>query len=311
MIYNLVTLNNLRQWLNLSSSVDLSFLHSLQLSVSDAIKNYCQREFVVKNVIEHYSGSGRRILILENSPIYINAANDNFTLSINAERLFTSEDIVDASDYAVESRRGIIKTDFTIPWGNNNIQVDYYSGISRFTILAGQNDTIDISDSGGTDAIILTAGNYSAEDFQSEVESKLNASVTLNGTYTVLFTFEAGLWKISADESFSLLFGNGINVVKSFAPLMGFLKGNNFIGETEYISDGNFGLPNDITLAAQKLVHHWFKDSGQGEGIDHLKRKVISGGSGGGTATLEYVRDELPADVKLILDHYRIKHVIV
>jgi len=310
MIYNLVTINNLREWLNISSDTDMSFLEALRFSVSSVVKNYCQRNFITKDLTEDYSGTGQRILILENSPIYINAANDNFSLSIDPERAFLTESIIETTDYVVESRKGILRTDFTIPWGNNNIRISYTSGISRFIVLTGQNDTIDISDTGGLDAIVLTPGFYSAEDFLDEISAKLNASIILNGTYTVFYSHESGLWKISTGETFSLLFGDGINVIKSFGSLLGYKLGNDFSGDTEYISNGNFGLPDDITLAAQKLVHHWLKDSGQGEGTDHLKRKIVSGGSGGGAATLEYVRDELPLDVRLILDHYRIKHVI-
>lgn len=310
MIYSLVTVNNLREWLNISSGTDMSFLRDLQSSVSSVIRNYCQRDFITKDLVEDYSGSGQRLLILENSPVYTNAANDNFTLSIDPERAFLTESIIKTTDYVIESRKGIIRADFTFPWGNNNIRVIYTSGISRFIVLTGQNDTIDISDIGGLDAIVLTPGFYSAEDFRDEISSKLNASIILTGTYSVFYSHQSGLWNILADENFSLLFGDGINVVKSFGSLLGYKLGNNFIGESQYVSDGNFGLPDDITLAAQKLVHHWFKDSGQGEGTDHLKRKIVSGGSGGGSATLEYVRDELPADVELILNHYRIKHVI-
>jgi len=310
MIYNLVTVNNLREWLNLSSDIDISFLKGLQSSVSSVIRNYCQRAFITKDLTEDYSGAGQKLLILENSPVYVNAANDNFILSIDSERAFLSESIIETTDYVIEARKGIIRADFTIPWGNNNVRVNYSSGISKFIILVGQNDTIDISDTGGLDAIVLTPGFYSAEDFRDEISTKLNASAILNGTYIVFYSHETGLWKISAGETFSLLFGTGINVVKSFGSLLGYKLGNDFIGESEYVSDGNIGLPDDITLVAQKLVHHWFKDSGQGEGTDHLKRKIVSGGSGGGSATLEYVRDGLPKDVKLILDHYRIKHVI-
>lgn len=310
MIYNLVTLNHLREWLALPVDADMKFLQLLQSSVTSTIRNYCQREFIIKSATEDYSGSGQRILILERSPVYSNPANDNFTLMVDPERAFLSETIIDPLEYVVENRKGILRTDFPLAWGNNNIRVIYSSGVSIYTVLTGQNDTIDIFDSGGLDAIILSNGVYSSEDFLTEVLTKLNASIILNGTYSIHHSFETGIWEISCTETFSLFLGDGVNIVKSFAHLMGFPKGNNFTSETVFTSNGEIGLPDDITLAAQKLVHHWFKNSGQGEGTEHLKRKIVGGGSGGGSATLEYMREELPSDVKSLLNHYRIKHVI-
>jgi len=90
MIYNLVTVNNLREWLALSSDTDMSFLKGLQSSVSSVIRSYCQRDFITKDLTEDYSGSGQKLLILENSPVYVNALNDNFILSIDSERAFSS-----------------------------------------------------------------------------------------------------------------------------------------------------------------------------------------------------------------------------
>lgn len=80
-----------------------------------------------------------------------------------------------------------------------------------FTVIGS--GTFDVTDSGGTENLAYSSGTYIHEDissvlsdysdFATQLQSDLNGSGTLNGTYTVTWSTSAFTYTISCDENFT------------------------------------------------------------------------------------------------------------
>jgi len=299
---NLVTLNNIKTWMNAEgTSGNDAFYATLQAAVSRAIEKYCERKFISRYYSEIYDGNGRASMLLKNYPVYLNGSN--FSLYIDSDREFAAASLEDSDNYHVSEDSGVmVYFGGTFPEGSKIITVQYWAGYSRFEVLADTNDYLDVTDSGGTVAIQITAGTYIAETLASTLEDLLNADATLTGTYTVTYRHDTQKFTIACDETFSLLWNTGDNAAKTAGTLLGFTVTADDESAATYTADNPVtGLPEDISLAAQKIIHAWFSDSAKGADLQTVKSRNV-----GADATVEYDKQDLPREVKLILDHYKI-----
>lgn len=101
---SLDTLANVKARLGITSSSDDTMLGLLQNSADTAIANYCNRDFEGGTFTEYFPG-GSEFVHLRNFPV-----SSVTTVKVDASRAFGSETVVSASDYVVQSDRGVIQS---------------------------------------------------------------------------------------------------------------------------------------------------------------------------------------------------------
>ena len=305
---NLVSVEEIRAWIDFSSDKDNAPLLDLQSSVSNRIKTYCDRVLVTRELNEIRDGGGLPYIILKQWPVYL--TDTNFEVWVDSTGKFEEATKVNPSLYRVKVETGsleLISGLSFFPKGRGNVKIRYSAGLSRFEVVAGQNDMIDIVDSGGTAAVAIPAGSYDAEGLRSTVETALNSDATLNGVFTVFYSFDTTKWVISSSENFEVKWKTGANKFKTAGKLFGFSVKNDTSNVDEIISDGNSGIPKGLRTAAKKMCQLYFHSSVYGEGIQHLKSKSIGTG-GSGNATTAYVKEDIPEDIEQILNDFRRKY---
>ncbi|MSR53784.1 MAG: hypothetical protein EXS09_10910 [Gemmataceae bacterium] len=101
---SLDTLANVKTRLGITSSSDDTMLGLLQDSADAAVANYCNRDFEGGTFTEDFPG-GSEFVHLRNYPV-----SSVTSVKVDASRAFGSETIVTASDYVVQSDRGVIQS---------------------------------------------------------------------------------------------------------------------------------------------------------------------------------------------------------
>jgi len=307
---NLISLQQAKDWLNISGTGNDVFLESLRRSVSDIIETYCQKPMITRQLTEYQDGSGVGNLQLHQYPAYVvldaSFNPSNVTLYVDTDRVFGSSTLIGSDSYYIREDEGLISLyndESVFTPGIANVKIIYWAGFSRFEVLAGVNDKIDITDTGGTSVITLTADQYNAQDLATEIQTKLNADATLAGTYTVTYNFETFKFKIASTVNFQLLFSSGANINHTARFILGFNSTDTANGTSAESDNSISGLPDDLILAAQKLVLRYYEDSAVGKSRQEVISETIASGG-----TRSFLKNQLPVDVKMILDKYGRKY---
>lgn len=304
MINDIISLEEVKNWLNKKDGDEDQRLSWIASAVSSFVENYCNKLFLTRQLTEFHDGENKRFILTRRYPIYkVSSLYDD------PDCEYGSDDLIASTNYVVDWDSGkvtLINDYWTFYRASQNVKIVYSAGYSRYNLIDEQNNYFDVTDSGGTVAIELTPPatpsdtkypGYDLADFISALQTALNAEATLAGAYTVLYDYEVKKFKISCTETFSLLFGNGTNATKSIAGLLGFHTTSDKTGLAEYVSDYPVdGLPPDIKMAAQMIVHKLYKDA-QGALVE--TRTALPQGAG----TTEWIKG-LPIEARMILDNY-------
>jgi len=304
-MYNIVSLSDVKDWLKITSDVSNNFLEKLIKEVTDLMEQRIRKYIITRQLVEYYDGRGAATLMLDQYPIYkVDSIYDDSDLD------WGSDDLIDSSDYRIkypEAEILLVDDESAFEDGVENVKITYWAGLSRFLVVDEANNYLDITDAGGTAAIEIspeiTYGRkgYTAEDLASTLQTALNADSTLTAAYTVNYNHATQKFTISANASFTPLFQSGSNASKNLAELMGFSISKDPSSSTSFTSDNSVnGVPDDLMLAAQELIHYFWDNSKVGDGILLLNKRV-GGGSGG---TVEYEKD-YPLNVIKILNSYK------
>lgn len=304
MINDIVSLEEIKEWLNKKDGSDDQRLQMIATSVSRFIETYCSKLFMNRDYVEYFDGGGKKSVMVSHYPIY-----DVSSIYDDPNCEYGSGELIASTNYVIDFDPGkitLIADYYQFYNASQNVKVSYSAGYSRFNVIDEQNNYLDITDDGGTVAIEISAATarfskfpgYDVDDLASAIQTALNLDETLTGTYVVVYDHNKKKFKITSDGEFSLLITSGANSHKSIFELLGFLSTTDREGETEYVSDFCVdGLPEDLKMAAKMICHKIFKDA---EGGLIEKRTVLPENAG----TVEWVKG-LPVEAKMVLDSYQ------
>lgn len=296
MIYSIVTLEELKEWLKISGSSHDTFLKSLQQAVTEVVERYCGHRFITRRWIEDLDviNPQQQEITVGEYPIYVNSIGDNFKLYNNPLREFTNTYLVKSDDYVIDKDIGQVKmVSGYLLRGVGAVRVDYWAGVSRFKIVSNENDTLKFRRGTTEYTATVSAYEYNAEDLASALQSAMATADTGN-TYTVTYSHSKRKFTISGTSTFDVLGTGTINETIGFpnADSTGLIS---YESSTEVT-----GIPDDIRLACQQIVMRWFDWSGQGKSQQELEQEMIQQGG-----TRRLARIPLPLGVAEILDKYR------
>lgn len=322
-MYSIVTLAELREWLNIKEKSLDDFLASLQTSITNLVENYTQHHFITREFTELRDGHGERALLLKNYPVYLELDSSdnpsNVTLYDDTEREWGSDVLVAASDYFIDPDTGrliLYNDEWNFSTGVSCIKVIYRAGYSRFNVVAGINDYLDVKENSGSEVSVQIPEKrpvptrwpgYDAESLAAAIQTALNDASGLNGAYSVSYNHSTQKFTISVTgggvTKLSLLWNSGSNSSKSIGELIGFstVEDDAKDATTSYTADDAVtGLPDDLRLAAQQIALKLWEDSKKGIGIQNVKREVLQQG-----INREWVKDWLPITAVGILERYK------
>lgn len=297
MLYDIITLEQIKDWLNITTVDKNDTLSSLV----SAVTGYMEREIGQNIITRQYTEDVKEVygynIYLKNGPIWDDGSS--FTLSEDAARTFAAASIVLAADYIIEKETGSILR-LTAPiLGDYTRRVVYWAGHSRFNLDSGTNNVLNVTDTGGSTTVTFTAGEYIASSLATEIKTILDADATLNGTYTVTYNKLDQEFTIACDEVFSLLFTESVTG-KLFANLIGFHGKEDKTGGTSYEGDyAVTGIPKDLEIAALSIAQHWWSEARFGDNLQSIKSKKT------GAVDYEYQKDRIPMTARETIDNYR------
>lgn len=307
-MYNLITLTEVKRFLNISGVTNDDILTDLINDVTMAIELFINQNVITRQYTEYHDGLGKTNILVNHYPIYkVGSLYDD------TERDFSSDTLIASDDMIVDCDPGVIAlTDDEVSFakGSKNVKVVYYAGYSRFLLVSESNNYIDIKEDGGSEVNVeipaATPDNtkfpgYNAEDLATAIQTALNDKAGLNFQYAVSYNHDAQKFTISTGTDFQVLASSGASVGKSVCSLIGISPaGDTVEGQHSVISDNAVnGVPNDLRLAAKKMIAFWLDQSGHGKGLVNVESQSYPAGQG----TTSYITD-IPDDVKRILDGY-------
>ncbi len=319
-MYEIVSLADVKSWLNISGSGDDDLLNSFRAAVTAFVETYIGKKIVMRQFTEYYDGTGKNKLLLRNYPAYVvydtttsPEEPTNITVHDDIDREFDDTTLIDASDLIVYpdiGQIGLYDDEASFYKAVQNVKVEYWAGYTRFNVISGQNNYLDIKEGTGSEINIAVDEaktrdtvwlGYSAEDLASAIQSALNDDDNTALTYTVSYSHATQKFTVAATSTFSLLFNTGTNSQKSMATLLGF-NGDDKTGSSSYTSDDVvIGVPSDITLACQQLVDQMWQMAPKGKGLLLQLSKSMANGMG----SMSNIVDKLPPVAREILDGYR------
>jgi len=318
-MYEIVTLDELKSWCKITTTDNDAFFETLRTAITALVENFIGHTVITRSYTEFYNGMSQHRLLLYHYPVYLELDSDsnpsNITLYDDTERKWTSSSLIDPTDYWVEPDCGTI-TLYDDEWrfstGVGCIKVSYWAGMSRFLVVSGFNDRIDVQEDGGAEVSVQILAKdearteyrgYSAEALAAAIQTALNESENLNGTYTVSYDHVTQKFTISATglTSLSLLWSSGSNAASSIASLIGFSTSANKTGALSYTSDfAVTGVPHDLRLACQQIALKLWEDSKQGISIQNVEREVLQQG-----INRVWVKNWIPITAQAILEKYK------
>ena len=275
-------------------------IESFITQASVQIETFIDRKIRARTIVEYHDGKGIDTVYLDQFPIIsVTSIYDS------SDRSYASTDLIDSDDYMVYNDTGEVRLDSGV-FGNNkqNVKATYISGWDEFVITAGVNDALDWKDDAGAEInSTLTEGTYTADELATEIDTQLTADGA--NAYTVTHNKNNGKFYIATDStSVQILSYDGANVATSCAPTLGFNTDANPTASDPLISDfGVLGIPQDLVSACVQLSLYIYNDSSLGKARAGLLKSVVGGGQSTGTTT-EYIRGEIPNDIKRILTPY-------
>lgn len=307
-MYEAITLQEAKDWLNISDSTKDSFLETLRDISTKIVEKYIDKYLITRQITEYHNGEGGNKLMLKYYPVYLtlDSNNDpsNVTLHDDLDRDYTSSFLINAKNYWIEKETGkleLYNEEGAFESGIGNIRVTYWAGYSRFTLYDEVNNYIDINEGSGEKNIEFTAGEYNAEDLASHIQTILNASSDLADTYTVTYSHLTQKFTIASDGTFSILWNSGASTAKSIGSTMGFTTTADDASASSHVSNNAVtGIPDDFLLSLQQIVNRLYEDSVQGSSrMDIINKNLQQGG------TLTYAKGLIPNLAKGILDRYK------
>lgn len=128
----LISLNELKAYLRLTSSNENSILSTLLNAASQWVRNYVKRNLVQATYTEYYSGDGSFELQLKNYPIV-----SVTSINIDQLRQFAASNLVDITNNVIVKKDAGILRAFNLlygfTWGESNIKVIYSAGYNVST----------------------------------------------------------------------------------------------------------------------------------------------------------------------------------
>ena len=124
---NLCTRDNVKTYLGLSGTTHDSVIDDLIASASEAIENYCGRQFAVTSHTEYHDGQGSGSVVLQYRPVTaVSGVWDD------PARDFEDDSLIESDDYVLDSEGGIIRllSGATFSHGVRNVKVSYSAGYS-------------------------------------------------------------------------------------------------------------------------------------------------------------------------------------
>lgn len=99
--------------------------------------------------------------------------------------------------------------------GNENflLHIDEVQLPNAVYVVNSNYDSFSITDTGGTDTITLTHQNYTGAQLATELQTQLNASGTLNGTFTVTYDSQTLKITIASTVAYVINSGNVLDIV--------------------------------------------------------------------------------------------------
>lgn len=267
-------------------------------AASNIIRHETGRFFFPTDDTSILDGPGSAVLSLLNYPTLSTSAS--IDIRIDPARLFPIGTKIASANITVDQDSGVvygILTDlFTA--GERNIQVQAWYGWQNFTVIAGVNDKIYFTESGGAAInITIPAGDYTADNLCAAIQTQL----TLVGALVYIVSYTDRRFRILASDN--VKFDWRITGANNAADLLGFefAESNNIPSHVaDYVRSG---LPDDIQFAAIEFSTALYYNAKSGEGRLNMAR-VQQDHDGLKNTVLQY-RDLLPESVKFIINKYK------
>jgi len=119
----ITTVDSAKKFLNITDTNSDSILADLVSGISKQIETDCNRVFSKKDYTEYYDGEGSDSLPLRQYPI-----NSITSIHDDIGRDYGASSLIDADDYAFDAESGIVKFDYPLACGKNNVKVVYSGG---------------------------------------------------------------------------------------------------------------------------------------------------------------------------------------
>ena len=293
-MYQVVTRDQIKDFLNIEGASQDSFLAGLALRVSSYVENAISRNVVARQVVEYPEAHRANRFFLRNFPVYQIAS-----IYIDSDRLFGADSLLESTEYSFDETGQVTLISFNAAAIRANaIKATYTGGLSRFRVVSGQNDHIDIEHDSTDYEIQLTAGEYIAEDLATEIATQLQENV--DGDFSCTYSHIDQRFKIKhSADTFALKWANGANSYRSAGDLIGYAIDQDDDDATEYAADfQRNGAPHDLQLAALKIAYHLYDESKWKGARQGVKLQSINKNN------LEFETD-YPADAKRIIQSYR------
>jgi len=310
-IHWLTTLSRFKQHLNKTSTTNDEYIESLISVASSDIENYTGRKLRVRTYgangldAEIKNGTGTNKIYVDNYPITsVTSIHDDNERSFDAGTLKT------AAEYMIWKDEGIIQlysdavNGSKFSTGIANIQIIYTAGYGNIEIISGVNDKLQFADDGGSYIPVITPGVYTPTGLATEIATQMNA-LTSETDHIVTYDDEASKFIFASGGSsvFTLVWvavgvtGRGINRTIGFASA-------SLSGAATYTADFSvIGIPADLEMACIQLVNRYYKEGSMGS--DRFDVSMKTNSAGGGSSNVMYVQDDMPKNVRRILESYK------
>lgn len=126
--YSIITLAELKTYLDIEDTVDDDRLEQIIIAVTDFFETECNRKFASRDFTEYYNGDSGNELFLNNYPVNSEADEIQIATSISVPRDYT-DNIISGDYILIESKIGLVHliSDY-FPKGPQTIKVIYNAG---------------------------------------------------------------------------------------------------------------------------------------------------------------------------------------
>ena len=314
-IHWLTTLSRFKQHINKTSTTNDVYIESLISVASSDIENYTKRKLRVRTYgangleAELKNGKGTNKLYMNNYPIMsVTSIHDDI------DRDFTAITLKASAEYMIWKDEGIIQlysdalNGSKFSTGVANIKIIYTAGYGQIEIIAEVNDRLKFYDSNVPSGAVVTvaSGIYTPSDLASTIQTGILAATSETG-HTFLYD----------EQDSKFIFTKGTGSVLGFYWLTGTTIQDRNIGKTigfdisaddtsatTYTSDFSvLAIPSDLEMACIQLTNRYYKEGAFGS--DRMDITMKTNVAGGSTSNVMYVQDEMPKNVKRILESYK------
>jgi len=228
----------------------------------------------------------------------------------DTDRNFTAITLKTAAEYMIWKDEGIIQlysdaiNGSKFSTGIANIKIIYTAGYGSIEIITEVNDRLMFVDDSGDVITTVDSGVYTPAGLATAIASAINA-LTSETDHIVEYDDEASkfIFTSGGSSAFTLIWevagvtGRGINKT------IGFNTGT-LINATTYTANHSIiGIPSDLEMACIQLTNRYYKEGAMGS--DRFDVSMKTNSAGGGSSNVMYIQDEIPKNVKRILESYK------